>query len=181
MSWLSKLGRRAIRGARRLVKPALRAAAASVTGGLSEAAVRVAKGIGAHRPARVPKIQPLSVRAVIAKTQVRAPGRLKGMPAATTMPGGAPLTTGRKAKRRYNAATDGIAKRGPQKGGRFRGPFTRRTGKTLKRALQRKHGLPSLAKRSGRAPSGGKDFKALSASWKAAGKPGTWLDWVKSH
>ena len=30
-------------------------------------------------------------------------------------------------------------------------------------------------------PKGGKDLKALSASWKAAGKPGKWLDWVKSH
>jgi hypothetical protein len=30
-------------------------------------------------------------------------------------------------------------------------------------------------------PKGGKDFKSLSASWKAAGKPGKWIDWVKSH
>lgn len=32
-----------------------------------------------------------------------------------------------------------------------------------------------------RAPSGGLDLKALSASWRAAGKPGRWIDWVKSH
>ena len=30
-------------------------------------------------------------------------------------------------------------------------------------------------------PKGGKDLKALSASWKAAGKPGKWIDWVKTH
>lgn len=38
---------------------------------------------------------------------------------------------------------------------------------------------PARAKR--RPPAGGKDFKALSVSWRAAGKPGRWIDWVKSH
>jgi hypothetical protein len=34
-----------------------------------------------------------------------------------------------------------------------------------------------------RAPGGGKglDLKALSASWKAAGKPGSWMDWIRAH
>jgi hypothetical protein len=32
-----------------------------------------------------------------------------------------------------------------------------------------------------KAPTGGLDLKALSASWRAAGKPGKWLDWIKSH
>lgn len=32
-----------------------------------------------------------------------------------------------------------------------------------------------------RAPTGGLDLRALSASWKAAGKPGTWMDWIRSH
>lgn len=30
-------------------------------------------------------------------------------------------------------------------------------------------------------PTGGLDLKALSRSWNAAGKPGKWIDWVKSH
>ena len=30
-------------------------------------------------------------------------------------------------------------------------------------------------------PTGGLDLKALSASWKAAGKPGTWQGWIASH
>jgi hypothetical protein len=30
-------------------------------------------------------------------------------------------------------------------------------------------------------PKGGKDLKALSRSWRAAGKPGRWIDWVKTH
>lgn len=28
-------------------------------------------------------------------------------------------------------------------------------------------------------PKGGLDLKALSKSWRAAGKPGRWIDWVK--
>lgn len=32
-----------------------------------------------------------------------------------------------------------------------------------------------------RAPTGGLDLRALSAAWKAAGKPGTWMDWIRSH
>lgn len=32
-----------------------------------------------------------------------------------------------------------------------------------------------------RAPTGGLDLRALSASWKAAGKPGTWMDWIRTH
>lgn len=36
------------------------------------------------------------------------------------------------------------------------------------------------AKTTRKPPKGGLDLKALSASWKAAGKPGTWIGWVKS-
>lgn len=72
--------------------------------------------------------------------------------AAQTMPGGAPLN-GRAS-----------------------------TGKRRRKAAVAK--APKAPKRSSggrKPPKGGKDFKALSASWKAAGKPGTWLAWVKSH
>lgn len=31
------------------------------------------------------------------------------------------------------------------------------------------------------APKGGLDLRALSQSWKAAGKPGSWMDWIRSH
>lgn len=30
-------------------------------------------------------------------------------------------------------------------------------------------------------PTGGLDLKALSASWKAAGKPGSWQEWIATH
>ena len=75
---------------------------------------------------------------------------------AQTMPGGAPL----KGKAPKKAAAKATTKR-------------------------RKKAAPKAVKPAGTkkraAPKGGKDFKALSASWKAAGKPGTWLAWVKSH
>ena len=38
---------------------------------------------------------------------------------------------------------------------------------------------PSGKKRA--PPKGGLDLKALSASWKAAGKPGTWQGWIKAN
>lgn len=30
-------------------------------------------------------------------------------------------------------------------------------------------------------PKGGLDLKAMAAAWRAAGKPGTWLGWIKSN
>lgn len=32
-----------------------------------------------------------------------------------------------------------------------------------------------------RPPPGGLDFRAMSAEWKAAGKPGTWQEWIRSN
>jgi len=92
----------------------------------------------------------------------------KGAATATTMPGGAPL------KGKTSQKGRGLTK------------FTKRTKaaakatvKRAKKAARKAVKAPSGKKRQ--APKGGKDFKALSASWKAAGKPGTWLAWVKGH
>lgn len=47
-------------------------------------------------------------------------------------------------------------------------------------------GAQKLTRGSGRhvakrtAPKGGLDLKKLSRSWRAAGKPGRWIDWVKA-
>lgn len=72
---------------------------------------------------------------------------------ATTMPGGAPLAKPRRARRRAAAA-----------------PRAKKS-KTVQQTIN-----------SGRRPpKGGKDLKALAAAWRAAGKPGKWIDWVKSH
>lgn len=77
-------------------------------------------------------------------------------PAAVAAPGGAPLAKASKPRRKAAA----------------------------KAATPKKKARKASRSGSGKArkpPTGGKDLKALSASWKAAGKPGRWIDWVKSH
>lgn len=60
-----------------------------------------------------------------------------------------------------------------------------RTAKTRRATHSRRKAASKLVtaavKKTRRAPTGGLDLKALSASWRAAGKPGKWLDWVKAH
>lgn len=80
--------------------------------------------------------------------------------AATTMPGGAPLEG-----RIHRVARGVAAARRVRKLVRGKGPISL-------------NGAPRAKRRP---PPGGKNFKALSASWRAAGKPGRWIDWVKSH
>lgn len=72
---------------------------------------------------------------------------------ASTMPGGAPLSV--------------------------RTPRPRKV--SVKPAKAARRGTRTASGGGRKPPKGGKDLKALSASWKAAGKPGKWLDWVKSH
>lgn len=94
-------------------------------------------------------------KALARKTHAMKPN-VTVSPAATTMPGGAPL-----AKLPSAAA-----------------PRRRRKGAAAPRSAK----APRKAAGGGRKPpKGGKDLKALSASWKAAGKPGRWIDWVKAH
>lgn len=94
----------------------------------------------------------------LAHKVVKLAPRVAASAKAATMPGGAPLAKAAKraAKRVARAATK---------------KATKRARKAAAKATGKKR----------QAPKGGKDFKALSASWKAAGKPGTWLAWVKSH
>lgn len=90
-----------------------------------------------------------------------APSIARSTPAAVTMPGGAPL------KAAARAAV---------------GSVKRRAKKAVARAVTKAtRGARKAAGGKRTPPKGGKDFKALSASWKAAGKPGTWIEWVKSH
>jgi hypothetical protein len=78
-----------------------------------------------------------------------------GSDKAVARPGGAPLA---RAVRKVRVAARRVQKR------------KRRQAQPVTRA-----------KSARKPPKGGKDFKALSASWRAAGKPGKWIDWVKSH
>lgn len=97
-------------------------------------------------------------RAVLSRLKRTAPVPVLAQPKvvdirATTMPGGSPIRGVKVPKARRAKAPKAKA---PRKAAKASG--TKRT-----------------------APKGGKDFKALSAAWKAAGKPGKWIDWVKSH
>lgn len=97
-------------------------------------------------------------KAALQRAAKLRPPSVVGIARAQTMPGGAPLRGVRVA-----AALPARTK-------------TRTTTTRPARKSKRKAGSAPR-----KPPAGGKDFKALSASWKAAGKPGTWLQWVKSH
>jgi len=98
------------RGLRKLLRPAARVAIASLTGGASEAAMRVAKAIGAYGAKRAPKLQPASVTALIDRTASNtAPMEPTRDGNAQAMPGGAPLllqtpSRPRRPRRRRGAA-----------------------------------------------------------------------------
>lgn len=136
------------------VGKAIRAKVAVVTGGASEAALRgikVAKALGATRAKKA--AQPKSVRAAIAK--------LEAMPKLTV----------RQTSGDPPAAPPGMAPR--------RSPAPpRRAAVKLPKAKKAK---APKAKGTRKPPSGGLDLKALAAQWRAAGKPGKWIDFVKAN
>ena len=104
-------------------------------------------------------------KALVNRIKVKAPSIVPisaatATPRATTMPGGAPL-----------------------KGVTVSAPRRRKAAASLT-VKPKKTRVPKAKKAAGsgrKPPKGGKDLKALSASWKAAGKPGRWIDWVKTH
>ena len=97
-------------------------------------------------------------KALVNRIKVSAPAIVPisagtSKPRAATMPGGAPLK--------------GITVSAPRR---------------RKVAAAKVKKAPAKRSGSGRKPpKGGKDLKALSKSWNAAGKPGKWIDWVKTH
>lgn len=143
-----------IKKAKKPLLGALRTGLAAATGGTSEAVIRAAGTVkkAAELAGINRKLKALpAVKLAEAKYSVPVPTSATSV-TATTMPGGAPL-----GKR----AAPGKPKKAKAK----------KTKSAAKSSAGKKRGPPK----------GGKDFKALSASWKAAGKPGTWLSWVKSH
>jgi len=165
MSMLSKF----VRKHKKALRIGARVIAAGITRGKSEKVIGQLKGIGAAvkvykgavkqstkaEAAQVAKTMTLGAPNVVPQSSVSA----------KTMPGGAKLqgVSSGAAPRRRKARKAAVAV----------APAPR------KRAAARARKAPSGSKRL--PPKGGKDLKALSASWKAAGKPGKWIDWVKSH
>jgi hypothetical protein len=166
MSVLSKF----VRKNKKALLTGLRVVAAGVTRGKSEKIVSNLKGIGAavkvykgltKRPSKSESAQQAKLNSVHV-----TPPRIVPISAvqATTMPGGKKLSG--------VPTFSGSSKRAPVAVVKVKG----RKRAAAKAKAPRK---ASSGKRA--APKGGKDFKALSVSWNAAGKPGTWLAWVKAH
>lgn len=152
MSFWNKIGK-ALKGAAIAVG---RKALSTATGGLSEPVIRASKALLVNHKASKIKIQPLSVRAVLSKSAVPHPA-VHIASTMTTMPGGAPLK--RSSKRKGKSSTP-------------KPPKSKRRAKT-------KRAKSSGTKRT--APKGGLDLKRMAVAWRAAGKPGRWIDWVKTQ
>lgn len=144
MGFFKKLAK----GVGKLAKKALplvaKGIASNVPGGTH--VLKAVKAVGAairSKKVAAIKLQPASVRGIIAKHQITAPGKIRAPKVTVAMPGGAPIAGGKRQKR---------VKKVKKVKGSNRTP-----------------------------PKGGLDLRTLSASWRAAGKPGTWRDWIKSH
>lgn len=146
MSFLGKIGK----FLKKAVVSVGRTALASATGGASEPAIRAARALAVNMKAqKIRKIEPLSVRAVLAKSAPpKAATRIDPTP--LTMPGGAPLR--------------GKTRSAPKKRRMKKAKATRTSSGTKRKA-----------------PGGGLDLKAIAAMWRAQGKPGKWIDFIKKN
>ena len=162
MSWLSTV----VKKNKKAILNAGRIGLAALTRGKSEKVIGTLKGVGSavkvYKSIKSAGQQPKSVQAAAAKVAMTAP---KVVPIssvkAETMPGGAPLP----GVRASNAAREGVVKK---------------TSKAPRRKAAARGKAPK-AKSTRKPPTAGLDLKALSASWKKAGKPGKWIDWVKKN
>jgi len=163
------------------------------------------------RLAKSTYLKPGAIQPLITREHARTTPAAKLHAPAIAMPGGAPLTppatSGRRNKRRLTYGGGPVAPRSPKNdfsdvrsgSSSSTGAVTRRRRKRSKRPAssgqtgpdegktqaQTNRANKRRGKRAGgskrKPPTGGLDLKALSVSWKAAGKPGRWIDWVKSH
>lgn len=132
----------------------VRGAASAATGGLSEKAIGLGSAvIKARKVGKAVKALAKSPKLKLAEVKYSIPAPTEGVGVqATTMPGGASL--------------------------RAKAPKRR---KTRAKATKRRTTSATKSKSKRQPPKGGLNLKALSASWKAAGKPGTWQQWIKAN
>jgi len=152
---LKKLFRKAVKLGGKIAKPIL---AATPAGQIALRAQQTLKSLGGNiKAARMGKIQPLSVRSSVEKIVATGPKKqIRSIPRVISLEANFPgSTTGRK---RYGVV--------------------RRSSKRSKMPQKRKT-APGTSKRV--PPKGGLDLKAMAAQWRAAGKPGTWLGWIKAN
>lgn len=151
MSWLSKV----IKKVKKPLLGAARVALSGATGGLSEKVMSIGKAVGKlKKVSKASKALDAMPRLQLAESKYYVPAPTEGVGVqATAMPGGSSLRKAPKRRRKTTAKA-----------------------KKPKAAPKKK---ASGSKR--KPPSGGLNLKALSASWKAAGKPGTWQQWIKAN
>lgn len=145
MGFFKKLARGIGKLAKKALPVVAKGIASNVPGGTH--VLKAVKAVGAavrSKKVAAIKLQPASVRGLITKHQITAPGKINAPKVTVAMPGGAPIPGG--------------------------------TGKRRKRVKVKRAGSSNR-----KPPSGGLNLKALSASWRAAGKPGTWQQWIASH
>lgn len=160
------------RGIGKLVKPiAIQAIKATPVGGAAMRALTALKATGVNLRAATKKVQPLSVRASIEKVKLSPKRTLEAPgPLGLVKPR---ATTRRRKKAPMSTDMDIVRATGID-------PVTgQRVGKPRKR--RKKVTTNGAAKPKRKPPGGGLDLKAMAAAWRAAGKPGTWISWIKAN
>lgn len=165
-------------------------ALSKATHGVSDVVLNKLKGRGAAKRVSGGKLTSAQEAALVHKVQIAAPrmkrteqvlhdavdGGTYGTPRKRVGKGG---RTGKKRPELVYEVADDSPRLPAMKA------LAKKKGRKLKvlskRALaksNRQDGAPR-AKRS--VPAGGLDLKKISAMWKAAGKPGTWIDFIKAN
>lgn len=126
---------------------------ATPVGQLAVRAQQAAKSLGVNFRAAKKKHQPVSVQAPIARPMV------------TMMASGAP-------QRARRLRGSGLKNRDDQAYS-VGGMLSRPSGSRRKAKVSSGKGRTP--------PKGGLDLKRMSAAWKAAGKPGTWINWIREN
>lgn len=136
---LKKFLRKAAKIGVKIAKPALQS---TPLGGLAVRAQQTFKSLGGNRrAAELGKIEPMSVRAPIARVlPAMAAPKLRKFSGRSTASG-----SSRKGSKIASAA---------------------------RTATKQGRRVP---------PPGGLDLRAMAAQWRAAGKPGTWRDWIRTN
>lgn len=180
MSWLSK----AIKRNKKHITKLVQKGASVATGGLSDKAIAIAKsgaklvkGAKAKRTLdRIPKPQldAIRLKSKVPTAATRIDNTAVAMPGGARIAGAAAPWLG-KGKRRTAKQIE--AAEAKAYGLTVQRPKSSKVPKATKAKAKK---APKVkAKRS--PPKGGIDLKALSAAWKAQGKPGKWIDFVKAN
>jgi hypothetical protein len=154
--------------------------ASKLTGGASDHVLKALKSLGTAKKTLTTHRKARAAEALLFKygvPKVRHSTVIGAAAAGVGTPGTYGRTTTRRRTRRRPGARPGIAEDGLAVQPRPR--RRARATKAVKRAPRRRTAQPSTGAR--RPPRGGLDFRAMSRDWNAAGKPGTWQEWIRSN